>query len=916
MMTTRRALLQSALFLPATLRGLGGGHALAAAPATQLVPVFAGIGASVEAGVLRDSIQPFLDNRLPFVLTVDPFGEDGTALDADSDLVSLLRQLRRDHGDLVELGVHVPDLPSGDPYRQARRASDAQAAFLKLVNAYEDYADKAIVMAHTLTTGSGLDDPEEGAGIRAAGIRTVIHLPAGSDGSPTGPRRWEMASTALVHIQPGSETAAAFGRAIRRRHLKTPALAAAAGRGPLILDISSVLGSGAAAVHLADICAELAGRGGFRLALASDLPRPDGSMPSRLIVVRVDDFRMSDRDDDMHKALVAQLLDKAYPVSDAVIPGPDDWTLGDDTDAASWLAGLSGHKGFDVAVHGWKHSHDELAKKPLDDDRRTVAKGARQVLAATGRMPSGYVPPNNAFDENALYAVASAGISVFSAELNEFDYCQALDRRGMLHASNTVGFERSWEGDCPYFSNEEMSRLIGPRNDAVFMIHPQTASTPARKKQVLDMLAQLAAEPGTRLVNFSQYARSVLPAMPVEDRIRQSRGKVWVEDASDRPLDEKEKDALMRDAELAWRYFDWGGKTFSGVAPGTADIEAGKPVGYPFVTMWDLGSQILATISANRLGLIDQRAFETQTMSILQLLRKYSYRYAGVNLPPLEVAIGRQAEQHSGYDSADTGRLLIALRQLDSHTNGSLPIKALVKGWGLEKTMPGGELHDINSGRLSSTQDNSYAAYARRGFLLWGYEVKPVFSASDPESDMSDAVTTLGELQQRGRIATEPLLTEEIELGGSPHGRFAADILYAAQIERYESTGKLTCVSETAIENPPYFTYQGYQIDGAGGEFTVDTDAGSAGAKNGTAENAFVVNAKGAYLWHVARPGRYSDRLIALVRDKARIEGLGFAAGIHEATGRQVALSEINTNGLILEAIEYSLNGRSALLQA
>lgn len=918
MITTRRALLQSALFLPLTLKGLGGGRVLAAAPETQLVLVLAGIDASASADALRDQIKPLLDSRLPIVLSVDPFGADATPLDTDSDLVSLLRQLRRDHGDLVELGVHVEDLPAGDPYGQARRASDAQAAFLKLVNVYEDYADKAIVMAHTLTTGSGLDDPEEGAGIRAAGIRTVIHLPAGPDGSATGPRRWETASTGLVHLQPGTETAAALGRAVRRHHLKTRDLAGAAGHGPLILDLSSLAGTGAAAAHVAEACAGRARESGCRLALASDLPMPDGSMPSRLIVVRVDDFRMSEQFDAMHKAMVAELLEKAYPVSDAVIPGPDHWTLGDDTDAAGWLAGLSGRKGFDfdVAVHGWKHSDDELAQKPLEEDRRTVARGARQVFAATGRMPSAYVPPNNAFDENALYAVASAGIPVFSAELNDFDYCQALDRRGMLHASNTVGFERSWEGDCPYFSNEEMSRLIGPRNDAVFMIHPQTANTPAKKKQVLDMLAQLSAEPGTRLVNFEQYERAVLPAMPVADRIRQSRRKVWVEDASDLPLDQKEKDALMRDAELAWRYFDWGARTFGGVAPGTADIEAGKPVGYPFVTMWDLGSQILATISASRLGLIDQRAFEAQAMSILKLLGRYSYRYAGVTLPPLEVAIGRQAEQHSGYDSADTGRLLIALRQLDSHTNGSLPIKALVKGWGLEKTMPGGELHDINGGRLSSTQDNSYAAYARRGFLLWGYEVKPVFSASDPGSDMSDALTTLGELQQRGRIATEPLLTEEIEFGGSPHGRFAADILYAAQIERYESTGKLTCVSETAIENPPYFTYQGYQIDGAGGDFAVDTDAGSSGAKNNAAQLAFVVNAKGAYLWHAARPGRYSDRLIALVRDKARIEGLGFAAGIHEATGRQVALSEINTNGLILEAIDYSLNGRTALLQA
>lgn len=919
MIATRRALLQSAVFMPLAVKGLAAGTAFAATQARPVVITVAGIGAPTDADALSKKLEPFLASKLPLTLTIDPFDGTGAPLDSDSDIAALLRRLYEKHGDLIEFGIHAAELPPGDAFGQARRASDAQAAFLKLINIYEDYADKAIVMGHTMTTGSSLDDAEDGAGMRAAGVRTIIHLPSGGDGGTTGEGRWEAASTGLVHIQPGAQAAALLGGADGDL-LHTGSISQVhPSREPLVLDMSDPLAAAqdaAAAERIASACAKLARSGSLRAMLPGDLPMPDGSVSQRLVVVRTDDLRMTDSDDVAHRAMVEQFLKEGRPVSDAVIPGPDDWTLSDDTAVVAWLDRTVRDEGYDLSVHGWRHAKNELAGNSLGKDNEIVRKGARQIFDATRRLPSSYVPPNNAFDENTLDAIAATGIPVFSAELNEFRYCQTLDSRGNLHASNTVAFEKSWDGDCPYFTNEEVHRLFGDKNDAVFMIHPQTANTPAKKKQIMDMLAELVSDPGTRLVNFKQYRKAVLPAMPVVDRIQSARGKVWIEDALDEPLATSEKDALMRDAELAWRYFDWGSRQFHGVAPGTADREGDTLVGYPFVTMWDVGSQILASISAHRLGLVDDKQFESMAANLVTFIGKTTYDYKGAKLPPMEVAIGKDAEKHGGYDSADTGRLLIALKILDKYANGSLPIKALVESWDLEKTMPDGELHDVDGGRLSSTQDNSYSAYAQRGFVLWGYEVKPIFSAPDPAYDMKDALTTLSELEERGRIATEPLVTEEIELGGSPHSRFAADILYAAQIDRYEATGKLTCISETAIEKPPYFTYQGYQIDGAGGDFVVDRPTDSKRRHSTRRDDALrVINSKGAYLWHAARPGRYSNRLIALIRDKARIEGLGFSAGIHEKSGRQVGLSEINTNGVILEAIDYILAGRRPAVQ-
>jgi hypothetical protein len=76
---------------------------------------------------------------------------------------------------------------------------------------------------------------------------------------------------------------------------------------------------------------------------------------------------------------------------------------------------------------------------------------------------------------------------------------------------------------------------------------------------------------------------------------------------------------------------------------------------------------------------------------------------------------------------------------------------------------------------------------------------------------------------------------------------------------------------------------------------------------------ARMVSTKGCFLWHAARPGTYATLLYEHAREIARIEGLGFSSGIQEGTDRGSAVSDVNTNGLILEAIAYIMNGRQPL---
>jgi hypothetical protein len=143
------------------------------------------------------------------------------------------------------------------------------------------------------------------------------------------------------------------------------------------------------------------------------------------------------------------------------------------------------------------------------------------------------------------------------------------------------------------------------------------------------------------------------------------------------------------------------------------------------------------------------------------------------------------------------------------------------------------------------------------------------------------------------------------------------DVLYGAQVRRSRETGHMTSVSEIAIDHEPWFIYQGYQIAPEGGTWRVDAAAADARfARDEFAASNRAVSTKGAFLWLAARPGEYSANLYRLVREACRTDDLGFTTGVYERSSAASRLSDVNTNGVVLETIEHILGGRQPLLRA
>ncbi len=202
----------------------------------------------------------------------------------------------------------------------------------------------------------------------------------------------------------------------------------------------------------------------------------------------------------------------------------------------------------------------------------------------------------------------------------------------MLRVSNTVGFESDWTEPYPYYSADEVMKLIGDKNDAVLMIHPGTANTPQKQATIEAVLDRLAAEPGTRLVSLKQYRDAVLPRIGTLARIQEARSVVNIADWNPAAslLNANE---LQQDAASAWSYFDWGARNFDGLVPSTAWEENGRQQGYAFATMWDLGSHLLALISAERLGIIEAKYFEESVARILKFIDAERFDFKQARLP-------------------------------------------------------------------------------------------------------------------------------------------------------------------------------------------------------------------------------------------------------------------------------------------
>jgi hypothetical protein len=373
------------------------------------------------------------------------------------------------------------------------------------------------------------------------------------------------------------------------------------------------------------------------------------------------------------------------------------------------------------------------------------------------------------------------------------------------------------------------------------------------------------------------------------------------------------EDPDLVDARLAWRYVENNTLPTTGLANAVD--------GFQHVTVWDIASLIGAVYSAHELRILGDAAYDARIRQILGTLAQmplfdgaaFNRFYDGKTGQMVDRNFKATATGY-GWSATDIGRLLVWLRVLAvNQPQYADQAAAIAKRIDYSRIVKNGNLEAIDidptTGAIHYYAETGlgYEQYAAAGFALWG---RRAANAIDPSLNAATAqvygVNIAVDKRNTGRITSEPYVMMGLETGWfSPVLRDDATAVLAAQQARHQRTGTMTIVSEDHLPDAPYKFYY-YSVYSHGRDFVVE------GPVQGTfVERPRWVSAKAAFAWRSLMPSSFTDAAVQVVR-AAAIPGRGWGAGVYE-DGTPTGEANLNTAGMILEALAYRRSGRPFL---
>jgi hypothetical protein len=375
-------------------------------------------------------------------------------------------------------------------------------------------------------------------------------------------------------------------------------------------------------------------------------------------------------------------------------------------------------------------------------------------------------------------------------------------------------------------------------------------------------------------------------------------------------LTQADREMLLDAARTAWAYAD------ANYNPATGWINSVEE--YPYATVWDIGSGLMALYCADQLDLLDGDEYDRRMRRALQSLiearlfegvafnKSYSTRTGQI--------AGRAGQEAStsergyGWSVLDIGRLLAVLRVIDQtqpqyrdlmqQIVGRLDYSRLIAGGYLrgEDLGRGGRLRRYQEGRVG------YEQYAAAGFAAWGHRAEEALNLGRNTYPVPVlGVPVMGDRRGDEHLTSEPFVMMGLELGWTPEIRTLAANVLLAQETRWKQTGTVTIVNEDALTGPPYFLY--YSVYAARRPFVVQPPAG---APRGPTPRT--VSVKAAHAWHALLPSDYTR--LAVDRVQGARSAAGWGAGVFEENGRVSGGRNVNTAALVMEAALYAQRGR------
>jgi hypothetical protein len=376
-----------------------------------------------------------------------------------------------------------------------------------------------------------------------------------------------------------------------------------------------------------------------------------------------------------------------------------------------------------------------------------------------------------------------------------------------------------------------------------------------------------------------------------------------------RPELTAEEKKFYRDmARSAWSFMEANYRPATGFVSATAD--------WANTTIWDLGGQFLAFRAAKELGLLTPEEFDKRIRKGLSTLEKAPlYRGIAYNKVYSTTTGGLGEGGVHGFAATDIGRLLVSLKILSLHEPQLKDqIERVVKRIDMTRIVKDGYLHGTlegSRGQPWTFQEGriGYEQYVARGFAEWGANVENALDVNkNGRPKKVFGVELLEDTRWQDRLLSEPFVLYGLELGlTGPYRDLAVNVLKAQQA-RFDSTGKMTIVSEDASATPPHYFYY-YCVYCSGKSFVIDVSS-----PGKLLDGPRWVSTKAAFGWHAIMPNDYTKKAIDFVAP-ALDPKRGWASGVMEGSRQSTKSWDVNTAAVLLEVAHYQLRGGKPLIE-
>ncbi len=341
--------------------------------------------------------------------------------------------------------------------------------------------------------------------------------------------------------------------------------------------------------------------------------------------------------------------------------------------------------------------------------------------------------------------------------------------------------------------------------------------------------------------------------------------------------------------------------------------------GYPYTTLWDVGSTFAAIHGARGIGILDEDtalSWLEDLLRTLQVIPLYQGELPNREYRTDDATIAttgrRRFAAGSGWSALDLGRLLIWFRiVVTEYPSLKELVRLTVDLWNFGRLTQDSQMNGIRfDGRQEYLRQEGrlgYEQYCAAGFALWGMDLTSARDYDRVASREMDGLAVTFDTRNLPFLTSDPFVLGLIELGGVDENFEAlASTLFEVQRRRWQVEEKITAAGEDAIDRFPWFTYNNVLYEGHTWH--------SVSHRGKARPDLFGWSSKNAMGWWAIDFDSAYGRVLRSEVEALRRPNFGVYAGQLDNGSVNRSLN-INTNAVILEALLYVHRGRRPFLQ-